>query len=44
MDVRKHFFSQRVVDPWNLLPEEIQNATSVTNFNKMYGDEHIKLV
>ena len=43
MDVRKHFFSQRVVDPWNSLPEEIQNATSVANFKKMY-DEHIKLV
>ena len=43
MDVRKNFFSQRVVDPWNSLPEEIQNAKSVAQFIHLY-DEHIKLV
>ena len=43
MDVRKNFFSQRVVDPWNSLPEEIQNAKSVAQFKHLY-DEHIKQV
>ena len=35
MDVHKHFFSQRVVDPWNLLPEETQNAKSATQFHNL---------
>ena len=31
-DVRKNFWSQRVVDPWNNLPEEVKTASSLDNF------------
>ena len=31
-DVRKHFFSQRVVNNWNRLPEIVIEANSVNNF------------
>ena len=32
IDVRKFFFSQRVVNEWNLLPQEVVDATSVNQF------------
>ena len=32
LDVRKHFFSCRVVDLWNSLPEHVISATSVNSF------------
>ena len=32
IDVRKFFFSQRVVNEWNLLPQEVVDATSVNLF------------
>jgi ribonuclease P/MRP protein subunit RPP40 len=36
IDVRLHFFSERVVKPWNSLPVETVNASSVYDFkNKM---------
>jgi len=31
-DVRKFFFSQRVVNEWNLSPQEVVDATSVNQF------------
>jgi ribonuclease P/MRP protein subunit RPP40 len=31
-DVRKHFFSQRVITPWNLLTDEIVTAPSLNTF------------
>ena len=33
-DERKFFFSNRIVDSWNILPEEAINATSVENFKQ----------
>ena len=33
-DVRKYFFSNRVVDEWNRLPEEIIQCRTVSNFKK----------
>ena len=35
-DIRKHFFSQRVVNPWNGLPQDVVDADSVNCFkNKL---------
>ena len=31
-EVRKNFWSQRVVDPWNNLPDEVKTASSLDNF------------
>ena len=35
-DIRKNFFSHRVVDKWNALPSNIKNATDVNNFKNQY--------
>jgi len=32
LDVRKFFFSQLVVNEWNLLPQDVVDATSVNQF------------
>ena len=32
MDIRKHFFSQRVVNAWNKLPQYVVDAPSVNSF------------
>ena len=41
LDVRKYFFSQRVVDEWNCLPESVVTSTSVNSFknsiDKFFG-------
>ena len=39
--VRKNFFSQRVVAPWNALPDWVKQSTSVNMF-KNSVDEHMK--
>ena len=31
-DVRRNFWSQRVVEPWNALPEEVKKAKSLNDF------------
>ena len=35
-DMRRHFFSQRVVDNWNILPSSVKNASNMNNFNNLY--------
>ena len=35
-DIRRNFFSCRVVDKWNNLPDYIKCATSVNNFKNLY--------
>jgi len=34
LNVRKFFFSQRVVDIWNSLPKHVMEAESVNSFNR----------
>ena len=34
LDVRKYSFSQRIIDEWNKLPEELINCNTVSNFKK----------
>ena len=36
LELRRNFFSNRVVPMWNSLPAEIQNSSSVLNFKKGY--------
>ena len=33
LDIRKNFFSQRVVNDWNSLPEVVVEAESINSFN-----------
>jgi len=40
LDVRKHFFSQRVINSWNGLPANVVQASSVNMFKNAY-DKHI---
>ena len=35
-DLRRHFYSYRVVDHWNKLPSSVKNATDINNFKKLY--------
>lgn len=41
LDMRHNFFSQRVVNHWNKLPQRVVEATSVNNFKNRY-DEFIR--
>ena len=41
LDIRKNFFSQRVISNWNVLPEEIKRARTLKTFKFLY-DEHVK--
>ncbi len=34
LELRRNFFSQRVVEKWNMLPEDIVSAPSITSFKK----------
>jgi hypothetical protein len=38
LDIRKHFFSQRVVNEWNRLPNSIVEADSVNSFKNRYDN------
>ena len=35
-DMRRNFFSQRVVENWNILPSSVKNASDVNNFKNLY--------
>ena len=35
-DIRKHFFSHRVVDQWNGLPNAVKHTKDVNNFKNLY--------
>ena len=36
LDIRRNFFSLRVIKRWNSLPVDIKNATSLISFKNMY--------
>jgi hypothetical protein len=36
LDVRRNFFSQRIVKKWNELPGEVKRAKNVTSFKNLY--------
>ena len=38
LNVRKHFFSNRVVERWNSLPESLKCAASVVDFKIGYDE------
>src|SRR3989442_374839 len=42
LDIRKHFFSQRVVNGWNKLPDSVVEAESVNSFRNKY-DSYVRL-
>ena len=46
LDLRKHFFSQRVVDEWNSLSEEIVTSETINQFkarlNKFWKEKSTK--
>jgi len=38
LDVRKFFFTNRIVNTWNELPIDIREAESVNSFKNLYDD------
>jgi len=38
LDVRKHFFSNRIVQEWNSLPIEVRDADCLNSFKILYDE------
>jgi hypothetical protein len=36
LDIRRNFFSNRVTEPWNLIPSELKNAKTGSFFKRAY--------
>ena len=43
LDLWNNFFSQRVVEPWNALPDEAHRAASIDDFKMEYDHFHAGL-
>ena len=41
-EVRRNFFSQRVVNPWNTLRKEVVKAKKISGLKKNFDDNEIK--
>jgi hypothetical protein len=41
---RRNFFSNRVIEPWNLVPSELKNARTVSFFKKAYYMHRMEMV
>jgi hypothetical protein len=37
VEIRRHFFTVRARDPWNMVPGEIKRAGTAANFKKLYA-------
>jgi hypothetical protein len=44
LEIRRHFFSNRVVEGWNLIPSELKNARTVHFFKRAYRKNGAELV
>jgi hypothetical protein len=44
LEIRRHFFSNRVVEGWNLIPSELKNARTVHFFKRAYRKHRAELV
>ena len=43
LDIRKNFFSNRVVDAWNELPQDVVDAETVNSFKARLDKYHNKI-
>ena len=39
--LRQHFFSNRIIDQWNGLPNSMKDASSVISFKNMYDKTYL---
>ncbi len=44
LEIRRHFFSNRVVEGWNLIPSELKNVRTVLFFKRAYRKHRAELV
>ena len=40
LEIRKHFFSHRVIDLWNTLPHDVKHAKNTLQFKQLFDKNH----